>query len=83
MIHQEAEQARAQAEHLANKRQTTAAARKTSSGKSSSLKLKIGDGNPDQGLLDLQLVDDPFRAEPDPRELELYQRFEKSKVRRT
>lgn len=83
MIHQEAEHARAQAEHLANKRQTTAAARKTTGGKASTLKLKIGDGNPNQGRLDFHLVEDPFSAEPAPRELELYHRIEKSRTHRT
>lgn len=83
MVHQEAEQARDQAEHLVRKRQTTMAARKSGGSKRSKLTLKLGDGNPDQGSLELQMVDDPFKAEPDDRELELYQRIAKDRLRKT
>lgn len=43
----------------------------------STLKVKIGDGNPRQGLLPLTTVEDPFTAEPAPREREWYDQLAK------
>lgn len=80
MVHQEAEDARAAADHLARKRLTTMAASKPSRA-SSSLAIRLGDGNPNQGTLPLTTVPDPFTAEPTTRERVLYQNFERSKER--
>ena len=82
MIHQEAEMARAAAEHLNNKRATAPATERAAHARSSAIgraKIQLGDGNPRQGSLRLKTVDDPFEAAPSESELALYKRIEGSK----
>lgn len=87
MVHGYAEDARAAHEHLMQRKTgaapTPSAAATRSGGKARrSMRIRIGDGNPDQGSLELRLLDDPFTAEPDQRELELYHRIAKAKTHR-
>lgn len=87
MVHGYAEDARAAHEHLMQRKApvapTPSAAANRSSGKAHrSVRIRIGDGNPDQGSLELRLLDDPFTAEPDQRERELYHRLAKAKTHR-
>jgi len=79
MIHNAAEDARAAAAHLAARNRVPVAQPAKSSGHSTStIKIKHGDGNPDQGTLDLRLVDDPFNSAPSPREADWYQQLPKA-----
>lgn len=87
MVHGYAEDARAAHEHLMQRKAGAApapsAAATRSTGKDRrSVRIRIGDGNPDQGALELRLLTDPFTAEPDERELELYHRLAKAKTHR-
>lgn len=86
LVHGYAEDARAAHEHLLQRKTgapTPSAAAARSGGSSRhSMRIRIGDGNPDQGSLELRLIDDPFTAEPDQRELELYHRIAKAKTHR-
>lgn len=87
MVHGYAEDARAAHEHLMQRKTgaapTPSAAASRSSGKARrSVRIRIGDGNPDQGTLELRMLDDPFTAQPDQRELELYHRIAKAKTHR-
>lgn len=87
MVHGYAEDARAAHEHLMQRKTGAApapsAAAARSGGKARrSVRIRIGDGNPDQGSLELRMLDDPFTAEPEPRELELYHRIAKAKTHR-
>lgn len=74
LIHQEAESARAAADHLAKKRATTMAAGGHRAARGA-MSVRHGDGNPKQRHLPLSIVADPFTAEPDEREAEWYQRI--------
>jgi transcriptional regulator with XRE-family HTH domain len=77
MIHNDAEDARAAAAHLvAKKRVPVSQPAKTTGSASGTIKIKFGDGNPGQGLLDLKMVDDPFNSEPSQRESEWYSTLE-------
>jgi hypothetical protein len=80
MIHQEAEAARALADHV-NKRRATTIAADSSPKASGRLVIRYGDGNPMQGALPLTNVADPFTATPDEREKKLYDQFAKSRER--
>lgn len=83
MVHGYAEDARAAHEHLQRKNSPTTIAAAKSTGKTHwSMRINLGDGNPDQGSLELTMVDDPFKAEPSQRERELYHRIAKSKTPR-
>lgn len=87
MVHGYAEDARAAHEHLMQRKAgasptPSAAAKRDDSAARRSVRIRIGDGNPDQGALELRLIDDPFTAEPDHRELELYHRIAKAKTHR-
>ena len=87
MVHGYAEDARAAHEHLMQRKgsaapTSSAAASNTGDRARSSMRIRIGDGNPDQGSLELRLVNDPFTAMPDQRELELYHRIAKDKTHR-
>lgn len=93
MVHGYAEDARAAHEHLMQRKlgadpapkpakAPSAAAARSGSKDRRSLRIRIGDGNPDQSSLELRIADDPFTAQPDERELELYQRIAKNKVHR-
>lgn len=75
-IHQHAESAREAHEHFERrKKPSTVAAAKHSRRAHRSVRIRIGDGNPAQGALELAMVDDPFSAAPSQRELELYERI--------
>lgn len=75
-IHQHAESAREAHEHVERrKRGAPVAAAKHSRRAHRSVRIRIGDGNPEQGVLELTMADDPFSAEPSNRELELYERI--------
>lgn len=79
MIHNEAEDARAAAAHLiARNRAPATQPARSSVHAAGVIKIKHGDGNPDQGCLDLRLLDDPFNSEPSPREADWYQRIGKA-----
>lgn len=91
MVHGYAEDARAAHEHLLQRKAVaspapsptpSAAASRSGSKARRSMRIRIGDGNPEQGSLELRLVEDPFTAEPDQRELELYHRISKDKTHR-
>ena len=87
LVHGYAEDARAAHEHLMQRKTgaapTPSSAASRSSGRARhSMRIRLGDGNPDQGALELRLLDDPFTAEPDQRELELYHRIAKAKTHR-
>lgn len=81
-LHNAADRARAIARRATQpqKDQATSAAARASRARSS-IALKLGDGNPDQGMLPLTTVPDPFNAEPTERELALYHRIAKDKER--
>jgi len=77
MIHNDAEEARAAAAHLvARNRVPVAQPAKSAGTASGAIKIKFGDGNPGQGVLDLKMVDDPFNSEPSERESEWYSSLE-------
>ena len=77
MIHNEADEARAAAAHLVARNRVPATQPAKSTGSASgTIKIKFGDGNPGQGLLDLKMVDDPFNSEPSERESEWYSTLE-------
>lgn len=81
MIHNDAEEARQAAAHLVARNRVPASvpATKHQAGHSHGvIKIKHGDGNPDQGALDLRLVDDPFNSEPSAREADWYQQLAKA-----
>lgn len=79
MIHNEADEARAAAAHLiARNRVPVSQPAKAAGHSSGAIKIKHGDGNPDQGSLDLRLVDDPFNSAPSPREADWYQQLPKA-----
>lgn len=81
MIHNDAEEARAAAAHLvARNRVPVAQPTKSSGHASSAIKIRHGDGNPDQGVLDLRMVDDPFNSEPSQREADWYQQIAKTRL---
>lgn len=87
LVHGYAEDARAAHEHLMQRKAgaaptPSAAAKRNDSKARHSVRIRIGDGNPEQGSLELRLLDDPFTAEPDQRELELYHRIAKAKTHR-
>lgn len=76
MIHNEADEARAAAAHLVARNRVPVAQPARAGGSSSGvIKIKHGDGNPDQGALDLRLDGDPFSSEPSPREADWYQQL--------
>lgn len=76
LIHQEAEEARAAADHL-NRRRTHALSAVKGGRASSRLVLSFGDGNPHQGMLPLSPSEDPFTANPTENEREFYARIER------
>jgi DNA-binding Xre family transcriptional regulator len=79
MIHNDAEEARAAAAHLmARNRVPVTQPAKAIGHASSVIKIKYGDGNPDQGALDLHMVDDPFNSEPSAREADWYEQLAKA-----
>lgn len=83
MIHQEAEEARAAAEHLVKKRAAAgSAAAKMHKPRPARLRVRVGrgDGNPSQGELRLSTVEDPFTAEPENRELAFYERISRQRL---
>ncbi len=81
-LHNAADRARAIARRATAQAKAPAMPQRRSVGKRSELTIRLGDGNPDQGLLELRIANDPFSARPDERELELYQRIAKNKVHR-
>lgn len=83
-IHEHAETAREAHEHLERRKKgTPVAAAKRSRRAHRSVRIRIGDGNPSQGALELTLADDPFSAEPSNRELELYERIARAPKHRS
>lgn len=83
-IHQHADAAREAHEHLERRKKSTpVAAAKHSRRAHRSVRIRIGDGNPSQGALELTMADDPFSAEPSNRELELYERIAKAPKHRS
>lgn len=83
-IHQHAESAREAHEHLERRKKgTSVAAAKHSRRAHRSVRIKLGDGNPEQGALELTITDDPFSAEPSNRELELYERIARAPKHRS
>lgn len=82
-LHNAADRARAIARRATQQTKPAAAMpQRRGGGTRSELTIRLGDGNPDQGSLELRISDDPFSAQPDPRELELYQRIAKNRVHR-
>lgn len=75
-IHQQAEAAREAHEHLRLKERGKVATARRSGGRARrTITIRRGDGNPDQGALDLRMVDDPFQAEPSASEQAFYDRI--------
>jgi transcriptional regulator with XRE-family HTH domain len=78
-IHQEAEAAREAHVHLSkhpDRVKAAPVAARRAKHSTSSVSIRLGDGNPNQGVLALTIVPDPFTAEPGERERALYQRIE-------
>jgi transcriptional regulator with XRE-family HTH domain len=79
LVHQEANHVREVLAHHNRRHSTTttptAAAKRPGHSKASTV-IRHGDGNPRQGKLPLTIVPDPFTAQPDQRELALYERIE-------
>lgn len=80
-LHNLADRARAIARRATERAQVPAVAARKSARAKSALTLTLGDGNPDQGALQLTILPDPFTAAPDERELALYHRIAKDKER--
>lgn len=83
-IHEHAESAREAHEHLERRKKgTPVAAAKHSRRAHRSVRIRIGDGNPAQGVLEMTMAHDPFSAEPSNRELELYERIARAPKHRS